>query len=973
MAALMVLSIFAVSAPAAAAPQVGLSAPDDAGSAQQGDTFTVTYDYTNTGDEAGDAGRIEFTTPSGVEATSIEGDGASGLGGEPQSVLYGLSGPIQPGETLTTTVTFEVASDAATGDQQVDAEAFIEGSTSSTTVSTTVTIEADDGNGDNGDDGEVDPDGDNRAANQDGTGEFNTADGEGFILPGATVFQGESGLQLGGDLAGEELLKTAGDAEGVPLNLPDVPQSQETGRYTTDGTPGADGVVVTTPRVTTLEVLNTNGEDIAGGSVGEGQSDQSGAGQLTVVGAWNYEEAEDLELTVEDDTGLDVTGDVANDAVKGESDQGTDVNGQDISSNEVGYDLDLSDTGTGTYTISLAGTDDLGFGEASQSTTITVTGDDDPSLQIDEDDVVRGEDVRFEIQGSDAGDQHTVLIESDDFRDGLSGEDAQRIFRNVGDTDEVGVVTDGGNTAVPRGTTPSGTVDYAYATVTIDDGTGLGVGQIETQYLDDSDIDMYLYEQGYLVPFELGSTPTEEAEVDDQSISIEQGDLSIESPGNTYVVGSEVDVNGTASEGIEEVAFYVRRQNDYQLLDIDGSDTLTVDADGTFEEEDVILSQGNEPGNNELSQPGTYRLGVVDAGGIGATPPETISTSNFNTNTSSQKSLRVLDTELQASFKTVGGQVAVEDNSVNVSGTAFGSQQAYIVFVGERGNTAFHTVSVDDDNTFDEDDLTVSTSAGGSGIAEGEVSAHVLIPGRDDNFGDGSFGDVAGQSSGDFQEFVANLDNDNSGLTGQQVRSRILDQTTEEVASDDRMVTTRFRYADAQTTINTVYPEGMEASGVNPVGVDDTLVAEGGTNLRPDDNSITVELLTQDGDSVALTTTEEWSFDGTWMVSMELEDVQTGSYILEADDSYNTDIVDVEIVQNVQTATPEPTETPEPTPTETATPEPTATATPEPTATATAEPTDTPTPTSGGGPGFGAIVAVIALLAAALLATRRDN
>jgi PGF-CTERM protein len=35
--------------------------------------------------------------------------------------------------------------------------------------------------------------------------------------------------------------------------------------------------------------------------------------------------------------------------------------------------------------------------------------------------------------------------------------------------------------------------------------------------------------------------------------------------------------------------------------------------------------------------------------------------------------------------------------------------------------------------------------------------------------------------------------------------------------------------------------------------------------------------------------------------------------------------------------------------------------------------TATPTPTEGGGPGFGAVVALVALLAAALLATRRDN
>jgi major cell surface glycoprotein (TIGR04216 family) len=743
-------------------------------------------------------------------------------------------------------------------------------------------------------------------------------------------------------------------------------------------------VTVTTPRVTTLDVVNTNGEDIAGGSVAEGDADE-GAGQLAVVGAWNYEEAEDLELTVEDDSGLDVTGDVTpNGAVRSQDDLGDDVRsgGQNtvtVGSNEVGYDLDLSDSGTGTYTIELAGTDDLDFGEAVETTTVTVTGDDDANIELDEDEVVRGQDVRFEIQGSDAGDQHTVLIEADDFRDGISDSNAQRIFRNVGDTDEVGVVSGGGANAEPRGDAVSGDLDYAYATITIDDDTGVGIGQIETQYLDDSDVDIFLYEQGYLVPFDQNDQEAEDNETDDQTLTVEQGDLTIESPGNTYVVGSEIDVNGTASEGIDEVAFFVRRQNDYQLLQIDGQDTLTVDADGTFEEEDVVLSQGDGPGNNELSQPGTYRLGVLDADGVGGTiglgtnEISTLSTSEFNTNTSTQQSLRVLDTELEATVKTVGGQVAVEDNEVNVSGTAFGSQQATIVFVGERGNTAYHTVSVDDDNTFDEDDLTVSEATGGSGLAEGEVSAHVMIPGRDDQFGDGSF-EVGTQSGLSFSTFIDELDNDNSGLTGQQVRSRILDATVEEVASDDRMVTTRFRYADAQTTIGSVYPEGMQASGVNPVGVDDTLVAEGGTNLRPDDNSITVELMTSDGDSVALTTTEEWSFDGTYQVSLELEDVQTGTYDLEADDSYNTDIVSVEIVQQVQTATPEPTDTPEPTPTETATPEPTPTATPEPTPTETMEPTatETPTPTEGGGPGFGAIVAVIALLAAALLATRRD-
>ena len=55
------------------------------------------------------------------------------------------------------------------------------------------------------------------------------------------------------------------------------------------------------------------------------------------------------------------------------------------------------------------------------------------------------------------------------------------------------------------------------------------------------------------------------------------------------------------------------------------------------------------------------------------------------------------------------------------------------------------------------------------------------------------------------------------------------------------------------------------------------------------------------------------------------------------------------------------------------TPTPTVTATDEPTATATDGPTDTPTPTSSDQPGFGAVLALIALIGAALLAARRND
>jgi hypothetical protein len=77
------------------------------------------------------------------------------------------------------------------------------------------------------------------------------------------------------------------------------------------------------------------------------------------------------------------------------------------------------------------------------------------------------------------------------------------------------------------------------------------------------------------------------------------------------------------------------------------------------------------------------------------------------------------------------------------------------------------------------------------------------------------------------------------------------------------------------------------------------------------------------------------------------------------------------------TATPTPTSTPTPVPSVTplpSTPTPTATATPTPTPTTTATPTPTPTATATAddGPGPGLVGAVLAVLAAALVAVRRD-
>jgi PGF-CTERM protein len=116
--------------------------------------------------------------------------------------------------------------------------------------------------------------------------------------------------------------------------------------------------------------------------------------------------------------------------------------------------------------------------------------------------------------------------------------------------------------------------------------------------------------------------------------------------------------------------------------------------------------------------------------------------------------------------------------------------------------------------------------------------------------------------------------------------------------------------------------------------------------LNSDGNTLTVKLESEDV-SVDLASTDEWENDGTATLNTDTAGAATGTYTIELDDGENTVAEDVEVVEQIST----PTATPTPTEME----------------------TGSPTPTEGGEPGFGAVVAPVALLAAALLATRRDN
>jgi major cell surface glycoprotein (TIGR04216 family) len=799
--------------------------------------------------------------------------------------------------------------------------------------------------------------------------QYDVVDETGDVGSGAVVFQGEDDITFTNDTAGlpgneiqPSQLRRPDQVGGEILSVP-IPQDQPTGEYN-----DRDGfsVTVDTPRITTFDV-NNNNTDVNGGTLTAGQT---GA---TVDIVFNFERSERIDLTIEDESGVDVTNEFTSDNTLINASVPNNVPEVDGTAGSVTIDIDPSNVDEGEYTFTAEGDDDFDFGDASQSTTINIISDQQASLEVGQDPSIQGDNNDFTITNSPEESFHAVVIEAADFRDNLgSGEEAS-IFRNVGDTVEVGTLDTGSNSS-----STSGVADptHAYAIVEIDGGNG--VGSVETQFLDDTTAQIEVFPSNATAESYLNSNQElnnvealfNSSTDDSVDFEITEGSVSITNPTDNYVVGSEITLSGEANSGVDEVVFYARNQGDYELLQIDGENRTNVEGDNTFEEQDVILSDGEAPnfaqGGDILSIPGSYRLGVIaaqDAELSSGNVAPSLDTSDFSGGVSGADSIRVTETQLSGNFTTYNGQISVEDSAVDVQGLAVGKSQqgVAVVFVGPRGGVATHEVSVDNDGSFDEDDLTLLGTP--DDLAEGTVTAHILSSGRDGVFGDNAAGGVqdlfTNSDGGTVGEFAIE---DSSGTAG-QVNARIVANTVDDTASDDLIVTETFRLADGLTTIESVN---------SPVETNGTIEIEGQTNNQPDDNTIVVELLTEDDEVVSSTSTDQWGTDGIYSTELALEDVEPGEYTLEADDGSNTDRVPVEIVEQVQETpepTPEPTATEEPTPT--ATPEPTATE--EPTPTATPEPTATPTSTPTGTPGFGIVVALIALVAAALLAVRRNN
>lgn len=835
------------------------------------------------------------------------------------------------------------------------------------------------------------------------------------------VFRGEDDVDMvdenGTEIDPSNLIGVSGDAEGIPLETP-IPEDQVLGQYAVNGQRDQPGVTVQQPRVTDLELLNERGADVADSSVPEDEI-------ILVRAEWNYEEAEDLDLNVLDENGNEVTGDVLANADQLSEDQISELNGpyadtpqavtnpgqrgtgtervylqgagqfndtafENTTFQDAFWAIDLSDQDAGNYTITIEGWDELDFGPASQSASLDVTTEDDIQLDLDNDSATRGEYVPYTIRGSSAGNEHIVTIEDDDFRNNNVDE---RVFRDVEDVEERGTVD----------TDDDGNADYAYARVIVDEDTGLGQGQLDSTYLDDTNVDINVYESDQTLEDVTADFNDPE---DDIELRVQEGTLTIVEPAGTYIAGQEVDVTGTAQQGIDDVALYARDQGDWELLDVNENgelsegDLISVDADGVWEEDDVRLSEATDI----FAIPGRYRFGVIeaeDARGDDGELRETLTTSEFSAGTSEQTSVIVTepglgpgnesaalsaslpsvtgatlqsvqqpmlqlaqqenetqnetqnvtqnetqnvtqnetqnetvgqadeqadgqvdqttgpvvpqDTQRPLIFRSYNGQVATEDGTVDVLGTAPGQDDVLLVMIDTRGRVATEQVTVDDNDVFEEDDISLTT-ADGRQLNEGEITAIAYATGRDNVAGDGI---IPGENNADLagvENYVQRFSG--TGLTQQQVFEILSDETVDEAGSDDLFIRDSFRYTDGATSITAIRAQGANETTQGEVEPGDTMIVRGVTNRKPDDNTISVDVT--EGPSAAqfpANSTDQWTYRGQWRVTLQVpEDAEPGSYTIEADDGDNTDIVEFQVVEQTEAA-----ETPTPE-NETATP-----------------------------------------------------
>ena len=854
--------------------------------------------------------------PATADATDLTADSATDVS-------------IDPDGTTTQTVRFDLTVDGSAATETVtiaptdlpdgilhDADATVESggnaSVSETTVSAetvTLTLAGTDGAG--GTDvsvvttitydtagltaGDAVADASHRVAAGDGTGgvtdtvsfdlRYETADatrtqGAATVLNGTPVFQGEADLTFldtdGTRVDAGAFVKTAGQAEGTTLALP-IAEDEAVGTYR-DPESGMT-VTVQEPRITTAEVRR------AGSDIGQIPADR--AGTLSIVAEWNFAAAEGIAVTVEDPSGSEVTGQVV-------------AGAPTLSTADETLALELAGEDPGVYTVRFEGNRSLDHGAVTETYTIETTEQDSLTLSVASENATRGTRLDYTVAGGLDGNRHLVTIPASSLRAGVDPADLTGVFRNVEDTTTVGLWNATGQTAV-TGDEAYDRADIAYAYAVVEVEGSEATGEIQTRYLRDERVDVFVYAPAGAGTYDPPATRQALApfERDDTEVDVRQGTLELASPTGAYTIGQAVDVRGEATSA-ESVGIYVRDTGVWRPVSVTGADApgaqvLSVDSDDTFSETDVAIADATATtmaGSQILAFPGRYDIAVVDMADVDD-PGASISTADFRDVSSERYRLVASVGTLEATVQTVNGQVAAADGVVDLNGTAPGQDRVAYAFVDDRGETVVDTVSVNETtSTFE------AESIGLAPLEQGRVTAHVVSLGRDGIPGEGASGPIAGDDAAAVADYIAGLEG-----SGDQVRDRIAANTVDASGSDDQLVTRSFRYDDARLSIERVYPAEAPADGIYPVAIDETVVVEATTTRRPDDSAVSLDVLDEDGETLASSYATEWGTDGRVRFRFAADSIGLGPFALELEDGENRVREEVEIVTERDTRT----------------------------------------------------------------------
>lgn len=681
----------------------------------------------------------------------------------------------------------------------------------------------------------------------------------------------------------------------------------------------ADGGIASVSNLNSADITTTNGFEQGGYS---NQSD----GDLLV----SVQEPSIYDLTLETSNGADVTNSTItnnqdtlnvtaewnfaryeNVTITVEDEAGLEVQdqlGTDLeleTSNDVATLTGLTDLDAGEYTLTVEGEDDLDG--TTRSVTFTVR-DQENTLSVSQSTVTQGDSVIVTATG-DPGETVHVRIERSDLLDSYNN--PNDVFPQTGDVETPpGVIN----------ATDDGSTEWVAAALSLGDD-GEAAARIQTTHLDTDTIDVELAQ---------GTDINNTAE-DSTELTIEQQSINLTSTPNLVRIGEDFTVEGRAVES-DEVAAYARIDDDWERLEGD-ENPVDTNVNGSFTLELTAL--------NPIHIPDSYRLVVVNQEALNTSDqfPATLTDDEFgDLETESSFSVRTVEGDLTAQLSSQQIAANVGD-SVTVSGTALGQGNSIRIYkVGPRGSVQFVSANVDDEEFSEEFDS----------IDDRGTHTFIVV-------GEGRDGTYAAE----------NADSANVGgeITGDEVPQQavaIIKEAYTGAGVDDQVIELTLQAENSQLAIEDFTTDGQVAQGE---------VTVSGTSNREDETVVFIEVLDENDNVVASTGTGINGTTNEWSTTLDLSDVETGTYTLRATDDETSASVEFELVNVLNTpsetpVTETPTETPEhSTPTETVEPS-TPTETPE-----TGTPTQT---TSTQTPGFGSIVALVALFGAALLAYRRS-